>query len=151
MSSKVKAAILAACTTLGAAVAAIPADARPITPAERRQQPYTGDLPGCHDTALLQRIARHFVQREREYWSSGLEIVAYQKIRETGYRANGLDYIPRRYCRAGAVMNDGRIRQVVYSIGENQSIIGWGPGVEWCIVGLDRNYAWGRACMAAQP
>ena len=100
---------------------------------------------------MLQRIARHFVQREKEYWSSGLEIIAYDKIHETAYRANGLDYIPRRYCRASALMNDGKVRQVVYSIGENQGIIGWGPGVEWCIVGLDRNYAWGRSCMAAQP
>jgi hypothetical protein len=49
------------------------------------------------------------------------------------------------------MMNDGKVRQVVYSIGENMSIIGWGPGVEWCIVGLDRNYAWGRGCMAARP
>ncbi len=119
--------------------------------AERRYQPYSGDLPGCHDPSLLQRISRHFGQAERQYWSSGLQILGYEKVRETGYRTNGLDYIPRRYCRASAVMNDGKVRQVVYSIGESQSIIGWGRGVEWCIVGLDRNYAWGRSCMAAQP
>ncbi|MBX9759949.1 MAG: hypothetical protein K2Y29_14320 [Beijerinckiaceae bacterium] len=151
MSSKLKAAVLAIGAALAFAAGSVPSDARPITPAERRQQPYTGDLPACFDQSLLQRIARHFVQREKEYWSSGLEIVAYDKISETAYRPNGLDYIPRRFCRASALMNDGKVRQVVYSIGENQSIIGWGPGVEWCIVGLDRNYAWGRSCMAAQP
>ena len=151
MSSKLKAAILTTCAALGLAASVDPSAARPITPAERRQQPYTGDLPGCADQSLLQRIARHFVQRETEYWSSGLEIIAYDKIYETGFRTNGLDYIPRRYCKASAIMNDGKARQVVYSIGENQGIIGWGPGVEWCIVGLDRNYAWGRSCMAAQP
>ena len=151
MSSKIKAAILSACAALGVAAAAVPADARPITPAERRQQPYSGDLPGCHDVSLLQRISSRFHQAEREYWSSGLEILGYDKVRETGYRTTGLDYIPRRYCRASVVMNDGKVRQVVYAIAENQSIIGWGPGVEWCIVGLDRNYAWGRSCMAAQP
>ena len=115
MSNKLKAAVLA----IGAAIAFVagsaPSDARPITPAERRQQPYMGDLPACFDQAMLQRIARHFVQREKEYWSSGLEIVAYDKIHETAYRANGLDYIPRRYCRASALMNDGKVRQVVYS------------------------------------
>lgn len=151
MSSKLKAAALAACAALGVAASVLPADARPITPAERRHQPFTGDLPACHDASMLQRIARHFHQREREYWSSGLEILAYDKVRETSYRSTGLDYIPRRHCQASAMMNDGKVRQVVYSIGENMSIIGWGPGVEWCIVGLDRNYAWGRGCMAARP
>jgi hypothetical protein len=151
MSSKIKAAILSACAALGLAAAAVPADARPITPAERRYQPYSGDLPGCHDPSLLQRISSRFHQAERQYWSSGLQILGYDHVRETGYRTNGLDFIPRRYCRAAAVMNDGKVRQVVYSIAESQSIIGWGPGVEWCIVGLDRNYAWGRSCMAAQP
>ena len=151
MSSKTKSAIVMICAALGVAAGSVPADARPITPAERRQQPYTGDLPACHDAALLQRIASRFVSAEKEYWSSGLEIVSYAQVRETGYRSTGLDYIPRRYCRATAVMNDGKARQVVYAIAENQSIIGWGPGVEWCIVGLDRNYAWGRSCMAAQP
>ncbi|MFN3891470.1 MAG: hypothetical protein ACK4MV_13810 [Beijerinckiaceae bacterium] len=151
MSLKLKAAILTTCAALGLAAAAVPSQARPVTPAERRQQPFTGDLPTCQDPSMLQRIARNFGQREREYWSSGLEILSYDKIRETGYRSNGLDYIPRRYCRAAAMMNDGKVRQVVYWIGENQGIIGWGPGVEWCIVGLDRNYAWGRSCMAASP
>jgi len=151
MSSNLKAAFVTACAVIGLAAAAMPADARPITPAERRHQPYTGDLPGCHDPALLQRITRHFSRRETEYWSSGLAILAYEKVRESAYRSSGLDFIPRRHCRASAIMNDGKVRQVVYSIGENQNVIGWGPGVEWCIVGLDRNYAWGRACMAAQP
>lgn len=151
MMSKLKAAIGTTCAALGLAAASVSADARPITPAERRQQPYTGDVPGCQDPAMLQRIARHFVQREREFWSSGLEIVRYDRIHETGFRTAGLDYIPRRYCGASALMNDGKVRKVVYSIRESQGVIGWGPGVEWCIVGLDRNYAWGRACLAAQP
>lgn len=151
MMSKLTAAIVTTCTTLGLLAASVPADARPITPAERRQQPYAGDLPVCHDPATLQRISRNFVKREKEYWSSGLEILVYDKIHETGYRTAGLDYIPRRYCGASALMNDGKVRKLVYSIGENQGVIGWGPGVEWCIVGLDRNYAWGRSCMAAQP
>lgn len=151
MSSKLKSAIVMTCAALGVAAASVPADARPITPAERRVQPYTGDLPGCNDEALLQRISSRFVQAERKYWSSGLEILGYEKVRETAYRSNGLDFIPRRYCHATAVMNDGKVRQVVYAIAESQSIIGWGPGVEWCIVGLDRNYAWGRSCMAARP
>ena len=151
MSSKLKSAILSAFAAMSVVLLSAPADARPITPAERRVQPYTGDLPGCNDAALLQRIASRFVQSEKQYWSSGLEILGYETVRETGYRSNGLDYIPRRYCRATAVMSDGKARQLVYAIAENQSIIGWGPGVEWCIVGLDRNYAWGRSCMAARP
>ncbi len=30
-------------------------------------------------------------------------------------------------------------------------MIGWGYGVEWCVVGLDRNLAYAPACSALRP
>ena len=128
------------------------AQARPLTPAEQRYvHPYSGALPVCEDLSVLQRIASRFQEADREYWSSGLQIIAYEKVRETGYRANGLDFIPKRYCNAGVQMSDGRTRRVRYSIGENLGIIGWGWGVDWCIVGLDRKLAFGGGCRTAGP
>ena len=128
------------------------AQARPLTPAEQRYvHPYSGALPVCEDLSVLQRIASRFQEADREYWSSGLQIIAYEKVRETGYRANGLDFIPKRYCSAGVQMTDGRTRLVRYSIGENLGIIGWGWGIDWCIVGLDRNLAFGGGCRVAGP
>lgn len=141
---------------VGAALLANPAvsalNARPLTPAEKRYvRPYDGLLPVCGDPAVLQRIFTRFHNSDRKYWSSGLQIIAYEDVRETGYRTTGLDYIPRRYCDAGLHMSDGRTRHLKYWVGENLGIIGWGWGVEWCIVGLDRNLAFGGGCSTAEP
>ncbi len=128
------------------------AQARPLTPAEQRYvHPYSGALPVCEDLSVLQRIASRFHEADREYWSSGLQIIAYENVREIGYRTNGLDFIPRRYCNAGVQMSDGRTRRVTYAVGENLGVIGWGWGVEWCIIGLDRNLAFGGGCRIAGP
>ncbi|HEY8579322.1 MAG TPA: hypothetical protein VIL72_05505 [Beijerinckiaceae bacterium] len=144
------------CAGVGAIVAAAAglagaAQARPLTPAEQRVHGYSSNLPLCQDPAVLDRIASRLHQREKAYWSSGLQIVSYDSIRERGFRTTGLDYIPRRYCNASALMSDGKARHVTYWIGEDLGVIGWGWGVEWCIVGLDRNYAWGAGCKAAGP
>ena len=127
------------------------ASARPIVPAERRYSPYTGELPACDDPGVLDRIRDRFHQKEAEYWDSSLEIVSYDHVAQIGLRTNGRDYIPRRYCRARAYVNDNRKREVIYWIGEDLGMIGWGYGVEWCVVGLDRNWAYGPACRAAYP
>jgi hypothetical protein len=38
-----------------------------------------------------------------------------------------------------------------YNIGEDLGFIGASWGVEWCVVGLDRNYAYAPACTMALP
>jgi hypothetical protein len=133
------------------AVAVDAVGARPLIPAERRFDPYSGYLPSCDDPRVLSRIQDRFAQKESEYWNSALKIVDYDRVRETGYRSTGADYIPRRYCTARAIINDDKRREVVYWIGEDLGMIGWGFGVEWCVIGLDRNWAYGPACRAAQP
>lgn len=127
------------------------ANARPLTPAERRYQPYDGSLPFCDDPGVLGKVNSKFQSREAEYWNSGLAIVGYEKIHEIGYRSTGADYIPRRYCKANVFMNDQKVRQLTYWVGENLGPIGIGWGIDWCISGLDRNYAYGLDCKAANP
>ena len=124
---------------------------RPITPAEGRHQPYTGQTPLCDDRGVVRTITKRFQQRERSYWKSGLAIEGYERIRETGLRTAGLDLIPKRYCQADALMNDGRKRRVTYWIGENLGFIGMKWGVEWCIEGLDHHRAFSPDCRAAGP
>ena len=148
--------ILSAC--LGAAAGAAQAQTRPLTPAEGRHQPYTGKVPLCSNQEVTGVISRRFHQRERNYWRSGLVITGYERIRETGLRSSGLDLIPKRYCQAYALMNDGRKRKITYWIGESLGFIGvdWtGPGsgwgVEWCIEGLDHHRAFAPGCQAAEP
>ena len=126
-------------------------EARPLTPAEQRYQAYTANLPLCGDVEPLERIKSRFASRESEFWKSGLEITAYDRVRETGERSAGLDYVPRRYCQARATFNDGKARQVTYWIGEGFGMAGHGWGIEWCVLGRDRNYAQAPACKTVSP
>jgi len=129
-----------------------PAGARPLVPAERRYSPYEDAVPACDDPFVVQRISWNFRHREDEFWDSGLEILGFGEVREIGYKTNGLDYIPRRYCSARALLNDlKKPHQVFYAIAEDLGIIGIGFGVEWCIVGLDRNDAYAPNCKMARP
>ena len=145
---------LTAALALGAAAIAFAAavEARPMTPAERRDMALSPDMPGCADPIVLAKISSRFASREASYWDSGLSIAAFDSVAEIGYRSNGLDYIPRRYCTARAVFSDGAARKVTYAIA---SSLGWlgvaGYGVDWCVEGLDRNFAYGADCRAARP
>ncbi len=118
-------------------------------PAEARMFPYSADLPACDDSILLARIQRGFYDRERDYWASELAIDGFVNVRETGFRSNGLSYIPRRWCEAAAQFSDGAQRKVIYEIAEELGFIGLGSGVTWCVVGLDRNRAFSPHCNAA--
>jgi hypothetical protein len=125
--------------------------ARPIVPAEKRYEDYSGELPPCDDPGVLSRISGRFEQKESEYWSSSLQIAAYDRIRSIGIRSWGLDHIPRTFCVARARLNDNSLHEVSYSIVEGLGIIGFGYGVEWCLEGLDRNLAYAPDCKMARP
>lgn len=137
------AALLALCA--GAHAAGI------VVPAEQRYSAYSADLPGCDDPTVLARISDRFAQKESGYWNSPLQIGGYDRVREIGFRSNGLGYIPRRYCVARALGSDSKQRTVIYDIEESLGMIGWGYGVEWCVVGLDRDLAYAPACGALRP
>jgi len=49
------------------------------------------------------------------------------------------------------MVSDGKVRTVHYSIIEDGGIASMGQGVEWCVVGLDRNWSYNPACKMAQP
>jgi len=120
-------------------------------PAETRFTPYSADLPDCASKLVLAEIVRKFWDSERDYWDSALSLETFDAIRETGFRTRGLSFIPRRHCEATALFNDGETRGVIYSIGEQLGFLGFGWGVEWCVVGLDRGKAHPPACSAAGP
>ena len=126
--------------------------ARPMTPAERRHMPLSPDMPACADPGVLSDLSGRFAAREWKYWDSGLSIASFDRVAEIGYRTNGLDYVPRRYCVARAIFSDGSLRKVTYSIASD---LGWlgviGYGLQWCVDGLDRNFAYGAECRAARP
>jgi hypothetical protein len=110
---------------------------------------YDGVLPPCE--AALGKIATHFAQKESIYWNSALQILDFERVRETNYSPWALGTIPRRFCQAVAQVSDGRKHAVYYWIGEDTGMIGASWGVEWCVVGLDRNWAYNPACKMARP
>jgi hypothetical protein len=121
------------------------------TPAEQRYSPYTANLPVCDDPGVLAKITSLFGRKEAGYWDSTLVIGGYDRVRQIGFRANGLGYIPRRYCVARAQLSDLKPRPVIYAIEEDLDLIGIGYNVEWCVVGLDRNLAYAPGCQAVRP
>lgn len=130
----------AAATLFAALVCAGPAQARD-----------TALLPPCDHPSALQEIANRFAEKEWKFWNSSLQIVQFWRIRELAFRPWAVHTIPRRFCTGHVIVSDGVKRRVNYSIIEHAGIIGATWGVEWCVVGLDRNLAYNPACRAALP
>jgi hypothetical protein len=112
---------------------------------------YNAVLPPCNSPNALADIQRHFSEKEWTFWNSPLQLVGFSRIHEVAMRPWAEDTIPRRFCSARALTSDGVHRQVNYSIIEDAGMIGASWGVEWCIVGLDRNWAYNPACRMARP
>ena len=110
---------------------------------------YEGRVAPCE--SALGTITSQFGEKESTFWNSDLRITAYGQIRETAFRPWQSDNIPRRYWSAEAMLSDGKVRTVHYSIIEDGGFAGFGQGVEWCVVGLDRNWAYNPRCRAARP
>jgi hypothetical protein len=110
---------------------------------------YDGRVASCEEA--LPTFTSQFQEKESTFWNSPLQITAYGRIHETAFRPWQSDNIPRRYCTADAMVSDGKIRTVHYSIIEDGGIAGFAQGVEWCVTGLDRNWAYNPACRAARP
>lgn len=110
---------------------------------------YDGILPPCD--AALGKIADRFAQKESQFWNSDLQILGFERVREIAYSPWARGTIPRRFCRAVAKVSDGRRHTVYYWIGEDTGMIGANWGVEWCVVGLDRNWAYNPGCKMARP
>ena len=112
---------------------------------------YDAYVPACEDYGPLRKIQGRFSEKEGRFWNSALQILAFEEVREIAFRPWAAEAIPRRFCRAVVVISDGARRPLYYSIGESAGMIGASWGVEWCVVGLDRNWAYNPACKMARP
>lgn len=110
---------------------------------------FDSQLPACEQA--LSTIQRRFSTKEGRFWNSNLQITDFDRIREVAYRPWADGTIPRRFCSGRALISDGHWRTLRYSIVEDGGMIGWSWGVQWCVVGLDRNWAYNPACLAAGP
>jgi hypothetical protein len=110
---------------------------------------YDGRVAPCE--AALPTISSQFQEKESTFWNSALQITGYGQVHETAFRPWQSDNIPRRYCSAEAMISDGKLRTVHYSIIEDGGFASFGQGVEWCVTGLDRNWAYNPSCRSARP
>ena len=110
---------------------------------------YDGRVGECE--RALSAITYQFQEKESRFWNSALQITGYGQIHETAFRPWQSDNIPRRYCSADIMLSDGTRHAVHYSIIEDGGFAGFGQGVEWCVTGLDRNWAYNPRCKAARP
>jgi len=112
---------------------------------------YDRDLPSCQSHPALDRIVSDFRTKEFRFWNSELRIVGFENIHEVATMPWAAQSIPTRFCGGTAVINDQTKRPIYYSIAEDTGMIGADWGVSFCVVGLDRNMAYGPNCRAAQP
>jgi len=112
---------------------------------------YEGVLPPCDYGPVFDKIGSKFGRKEEAFWASDLTIVGFENIRETAFRSWAANTIPRRFCSGIVATSDGRKHAIHYSISEDTGFIGASWGVEWCVVGLDRNWAYNPVCKMARP
>jgi hypothetical protein len=112
---------------------------------------YDAVLPPCDHPFALNTIKRRFASKEGRFWNSNLTITEFDRIKETAFRPWAEGTIPRRFCSGRALISDGRWRPVYYSIIEDGWVASFGWGVNWCVVGIDRNWAYNPACKMARP
>ena len=112
---------------------------------------YEAVVPLCDESGPLYKIQSRFADKEGKFWNSALQIVAFENIREVAFRPWRAESIPRRFCQGRVLTSDGVRRPIHYWIGEDTGWLGVAWGVEWCIVGLDRNWAFNPNCKMARP
>ncbi len=112
---------------------------------------YDRQIPTCTYGPALDRIIANFHTKEWEFWNSELRIVGIEDIRESAALPWAAQSIPRRFCSGTALINDGLKHPIFYSIAEDTGMIGMDWGVNFCVEGLDRNWAYNGACRAAKP
>jgi hypothetical protein len=110
---------------------------------------YDGRVAPCEQA--LGTITSEFHEKESMYWNSALSITGYGNIHEVAFRPLQSDNMPRRYCSGEVQTSDGKVHTVHFSIIEDGGFAGFGQGVEWCVTGLDRNWAYNPQCHAARP
>ena len=154
--------LLLASLSLAKAVSGPAAITQYQTPAGALWAPFTSDLPSCEDPSVLSTITNNFYEAESLYWGGRHALGPFEKIREIGFRANGLAYVPRRYCVARAIVGDPLapvhalplhppLDTVVYSIGAAEGFAGFAWGVEWCVIRFDRERAYAPDCRVLLP
>lgn len=107
--------------------------------------------PACDDPAVLRTISSRFHQAERAYWHTGVRMAEIVSPRETAFRDRHPRLIATRYCTAVAYLTDGARHDLVYWLRSDLGFAGMGWGVEFCLVGRDRQMSYAPHCRMLRP
>ncbi|MEO0546431.1 MAG: hypothetical protein AAF035_05745 [Pseudomonadota bacterium] len=92
-------------------------------------------FPECDDVKVLRQVVEKFNWAEDNTWHRGFYVTdlanPHERMTRTGYE------IPRRYCRAQAVLSNGHHRLMYYLIEGGQGLAGTGFHVEFCLRNAD--------------
>lgn len=112
---------------------------------------YSAKVPLCEERGPLKTIQSRFSTKEGKFWNSDLKIMGFEKIQEVSWQPWAPGTIPRRFCSATVLVSDGLWRSLYYAITEDAGMIGVSYGVEFCVVGLDREWSYQPDCLRAKP
>ena len=76
---------------LSCAMLSLPALAREIDPAERREVPYDAHIPVCDNMQGAGQDPNRFGITETRFWNSPLRILGFEGVRQLAWRPWGLD------------------------------------------------------------
>ncbi|MFD0915660.1 hypothetical protein ACFQ14_04510 [Pseudahrensia aquimaris] len=117
-----------------AVIALTPARAGLVEP---HIQPHLQSFPHCDDPKVLKQIVEKFNWAEDNTWHRGFVLDGLEHTRERQVHDSDHTAIPRRYCRAHALLSNGKHPTMLYLIEGGQGFAGTGFNVEFCINGLD--------------
>lgn len=112
---------------------------------------WNGALPACDQPDVLGRIAEKFAYADVHILYTGLAIKGFHGVRESAMRAGGPSLIDRRYCKATAIMSNGRRYAVVYLIESGQGFASIGWNVESCLPAFDPWRVYDAWCRSIYP
>jgi hypothetical protein len=96
----------------------------------------------CTDQRTLAEIVQRFNWVQSETWGTAVRMVGISGIREVALKNDGIErekytYVPKRYCRAEAVLNTGRRHKLAYLLNEEGGFVGLYAGLTFCVAGYD--------------
>ncbi len=100
----------------------------------------------CSRPKVIGRILERFAWAERHTWQRGfvMQRIDYPRLRPDEHQA--IRMIPTTFCEGSAVMTDGSVRTVYYTIEEQTGFASIGTGIDFCVLGLDPWYVHDAAC-----
>ena len=138
--------LLAALTLLALTSSASAADG----PGPAMHAASVGHAASCAQSWVLRHIKGRFAHAERRVLKRGYLMASLEKPRASGqpYAQPGL--IARDYCMADAIMTNGDMRAVYYTIERGVGFAGIGSNVDFCVLGLDPWHVHDGACRAVR-